>query len=174
MVRFSFTPVPVPPLPAGYLLRRLGADEDAAYAALYRRVFADPGRLPEMPGKTLPGGCFVIEHLAAQRLVASCRTYHGTGYPHRPAGGQLAWLMTDPAHSGRGLGTILAAAVTNHLLEAGYRQPFLRTDDDRLPAIALYLRLGWQPDLQLAGARDRWQRIFAALGLAAELSPDAS
>lgn len=177
MVRLSSAPVFAPSLPLDYCLRLLGQGEETAYAALYRQVFDDMSRLGEMPGKTLPGGCFVVEHMPTRRLVASCRAYLGTGHARHPAGGQLAWLVTDPAYGRKGLGTIVAAAVTNRLAEAGYRQPFLRTDDGRLPAISIYLRLGWQASLYSADMHRRWRRVFAALGLAehappAERTPD--
>lgn len=164
MVRHSSAPVPVPPVPEGYGLRALAAGEEARYAALYRLAFDDMTRLAEMPGKTLPGACFVVEHLASRRLVASCRAYYGKGRPRHPEGGQLTWLVVDPAHGRKGLGTIVAATVTNRLAQEGYERPYLRTDDVRLPAISIYLRLGWQPDFYTPDMHGRWERVFAALG----------
>jgi ribosomal protein S18 acetylase RimI-like enzyme len=164
MVRRLSAQVPVPPVPEGYRLRMLEAGEEPRYAALYRLHFDDMSRLAEMPGKTLPGGCFVVEHPASRRLVASCRAYYGKGRPRHPQGGQLAWLIVDPAHGRKRLGTIVAAIVTNRLAQEGYQRPFLRTDDARLPAISIYLRLGWQPDFYMPDMHGRWERIFAALG----------
>jgi len=168
MIRCSSALVPVPPVPDGYRLRMLAVGEEPLYAALYTLRFRDGSRLDEMPGKTLPAGCFVVEHMASDRLVASCRAYHGIGRPRHPGGGQLAWLVADPAHGGKGLGTIVAAAVTNRLADEGYERPFPRTEDARIRAISIYLRLGWQPDLPTLDMRERWDRVFAALGLAGE------
>jgi len=166
MVRHSLGSVPVPPVPEGYRLRTLEAGEEPRYAALYRLHFDDMARLAEMPVKTLPGGCFVLEHLAYGRLAASCRAYYGKGRPRHPEGGQLSWLMVDPAHGRKGLGSIVAATVTNRLAQEGYESPYLRTDDARLVAISIYLRLGWQPDFYAPDMHGRWERVFAALGLA--------
>jgi len=37
--------------------------------------------------------------------------------------------------------------VTNRLVQEGFTRPFLRTEDFRIPAIAIYLQLGWLPDV---------------------------
>ena len=163
MVRRSSAAVPVPPVPEGYRLRALEAGEEQHYAALYQLHFDDPARPAEMPSKTLPAACYVVEHLASRRLVASCRAYYGKGRPRHPEGGQLAWLMVDPAHGRKGLGTIVAATVTNRLAREGYERPYLRTDNGRLAAIAIYLRLGWQPDFYRPDMGERWARIFTAI-----------
>jgi hypothetical protein len=42
-------------------------------------------------------------------------------------------------------------------------QVFLRTDDHRYPAIATYLRLGFEPWLRDPTAEKRWQVVRAAL-----------
>ena len=43
----------------------------------------------------------------------------------------------------------MCAAVTRSLVQRGYSRIFLTTDDWRLPAIAIYLKLGYVPDLYL-------------------------
>ena len=163
MVRPSAALVTVPPVPEGYRLRGLAAGEEPLYAELFQRVFDDPGRLPEMAHKTLPGGCVVVEHLASRRLAASCRAYRARGSQRHRDAGQLAWLLVDPDHRKKGLGTLVAATVTNRLV-AEYRRRFLRTEDSRIPAISLYLRLAWEPNAATPETRERWKRIFSALG----------
>jgi mycothiol synthase len=164
MIRPSAAPALVPPLPPGYRLRTLRADEQPQYEALFRLGFDAIHRMPEILEKTLPDGCVVIEHAPTGRLVASCRAFAGNRPPRHRNAGQLAWLVADPAHARQRLGTIVAAAITNRLVRDGYQAPFLRTEDPLLPAISLYLRLGWQPSLYTAEMPSRWQRILAALG----------
>ena len=84
--------------------------------------------------------------------------------PRHERDGSLGWLVVDLAHGRRGLGTIIAATVTNRLIDEGYSLPWLGTEDDRLAAIGIYLALGWQPHLYARGMEQRWQAIFAHLG----------
>jgi GNAT superfamily N-acetyltransferase len=163
MIRPSSDLVPVPLVPAGYRLRTLEAGEEPRYEALFRSAFDETGRLGEIPGKILPGAFFVVEHLTSHRLAASCLAFRCDRPPRHLAAGQLAWLVVDPAHGRKGLGTIVAATVTNRLASEGYARPFLRTDDARIQAISIYLNLGWQPSLYTAEMTGRWERIFAAL-----------
>ena len=81
-----------------------------------------------------------------------------------PGAGQLGWLVTDPSHAGRGLGTVVAACATNRLAEEGYRRPCLGTEDFRLAAISIYLKLGWVPYMYREDLAPRWRAIFAGLG----------
>ena len=76
----------------------------------------------------------------------------------------------DAAHGGRGLGTILAATVTNRLIDEDYTLPWLGTEDDRRRAISIYLALGWQPHLYADDMESRWRSIFDGLGRTFELS----
>jgi mycothiol synthase len=81
-----------------------------------------------------------------------------------PEGGELGWVAGDPEHRGRGLGLAVCAAVVARFLGAGYRRIYLRTDDFRLPAIATYLKLGFEPYLFTEGMAERWQRVCDQLG----------
>ena len=83
--------------------------------------------------------------------------------PLHPYGGELGWVAGSPAHAGRGLGTAVCAAVVRRFLTAGYRRVYLLTDDWRLPALKVYLKLGFVPYLFEAGMAARWQGICNAL-----------
>jgi GNAT superfamily N-acetyltransferase len=163
--------VEMPTLPEGYLLRQLGVLDERPYDDLFHLAFADEGRYPEIFEQTLQGGFFVVEHQASHELVASCLAMRGSSSPHHPEAGQLGWLVTDPSHTLKGLGTIVCASVTNRLAAEGYPQPFLGTEDFRTPAIAIYLKLGWRPYIYRDEMESRWRSIFARLGLEFEPSP---
>ena len=60
-----------------------------------------------------------------------------------PFQGNLGWLAGDPAHAGRGLGAAVSAAATTRLIAAGHRDIRLGTEDFRLAAIRIYLKLGY-------------------------------
>jgi len=161
MIRPSAALVQMPPVPEGYRLRTR-ATFDVPLHPLFKTVF-DGRRIHEIAGKLLPEGCFVVEHRATHRTAGFCMAFRGHRPPRHEYAGQLAYLVVDPVHFGKGLGTLLAAAVTNKLVEDGYACPFLRTDDDRRPAISIYRKLGWQPDLYTADMAARWQAVQARL-----------
>src|SRR5215472_12412186 len=155
---------PVTPIPEGYLLRQLREGDERPYDDLFHLAFADEGRYLETVGRALEGGFFVVEHGASGNLVASCVAMRGSSSPRHIESGQLGWLVTDPSHTRNGLGTIVSASVTNRLLAEGYRQPFLGTEDFRIPAIAIYLRLGWRPYIYREDMVERWRNIYVRLG----------
>jgi mycothiol synthase len=169
MVRPSSDLVLMPPIPNGYELRQFRPKDEGPYEDLFNLAFEDEGRLVETLERALPGGFFVVEHRASGHLVASCVALQGSSSPRHPGAGQLGWLVTDPSHARRGLGTAIAASVTNLLATQGYRCPFLGTEDFRVAAISIYLKLGWRPFIYRDEMRDRWRLVFARIGQAAEL-----
>jgi mycothiol synthase len=154
----------VPPTPNGYCIRQFQHGDEQAYDELFHLAFADEGRFPEILERSLDGGFFIVEHQESGHLVASCTAFRGSSSPRHREAGQLGWLVTDPAHTGKGLGTIVSALATNRLAREGYSQPFLGTEDARLPAISIYLKLGWRPYIYSGDTESRWKRIMAALG----------
>ena len=154
MVRGTTGPVALEQTPAGYSTRQYESHDRDAYLDLFHLAFEVDDPLPDILGSRLDAGFFVVEHQATGALVASCVAQEKPR-PRYPEGGELGWLVTDPAHSGRGLGSLVASAVTNRLVEKAYWQVYLLTDDFRLPAISIYLKLGWQPNLFEEGMEDR-------------------
>ena len=160
-------PEPIPfelRVPDAYLLRQIEPRDRESYGRLFTARFPD-AELPldDLIDKSLPGGFLVVEHLASSKVVASAAA---ALYPRdrHPDGASLQWVIGDEAHSGRGLGMAVCSAATAGLAEAGYSLSFLRTDDARLPAISIYLRLGWTPLLYADDMEDRWRSVFTKLG----------
>jgi GNAT superfamily N-acetyltransferase len=156
MVRPSRTRVDAGSPPAGYRLRPFDPGADApGYHDLFRLAWPDEGMLPHTLAHALAGGFLLVEHRPTGKLVGSCVAF-GPETPSHGANGSLGWLVVDPAHGGRGLGKLLAAAVTNRLLDERYALPWLQTEDDRLAALHIYLALGWEPYLYAEDMHDRW------------------
>lgn len=170
MVRPSPARVEVPPVPEGYLLRQFRAGDEARYDDLFHLAFTDEGRFPETLERALEGGFFVMENLASGELVASCVAWRASTMPRHPDAGQMGWLVTDPSHARKGLGTIMAASATNRLAAGGCQRPCLGTEDFRIAAISIYLKLGWRPDVYREDMIPRWRSIFARLGREVDLS----
>jgi len=69
-----------------------------------------------------------------------------------------------PSFRGKRLGYWLNLAVLHRHAEEGRHDVYLVTDDDRLPAIKTYLRLGFEPLIVHPNQPARWASVFKALG----------
>jgi mycothiol synthase len=149
-------------------------DEDAYLSLMAEAGFDtfDHDALTDWLTRVLPDGFFVVvPHKAeaavadAPRIVATAMASHNPDAMH-PFGGELGWVAASVAHRGQGLGRAVCAAATARLIHAGYRRIYLRTDDWRLPALKIYLTLGYMPLLygpEPERMRTRWKTICDAL-----------
>ena len=78
-------------------------------------------------------------------------------------GGVGGWGAGAPPHAGRGLGLAVCAAVTARFIVIGYRHIHLYTEDWRLAALNIYLRLGYVPYLCTPEMEERWRAICGQL-----------
>ncbi len=152
-------------VPDGYVIRQFAEADFADYQRLMAIAGFDgwtEARTREAQSRILPRGFFEIEHHATLALAATAQATHNPIEQH-PFGGELGWVAGDPAHKGRGLGAAVCAAATARLIAAGYENIYLRTDDFRLPAIRIYLKLGYVPFPYGDGMRERWAAVRSAL-----------
>ena len=153
------------PLPVGYELRHLTDADTADWIAVMTRAgFEDwtAERLAETATTILPDGAFVV--VVDERIVATTFAQRKS-IPTHPDGGEVGWVAADPDHRGKGLGKVLVAAATGRLIAAGFGDIFLLTDDWRLPAIRVYLDLGFQPHITHETHPARWRTVREQLGL---------
>jgi mycothiol synthase len=156
-------------LPEGYTLRTYQPGDEAAWRTIQNR--AEPvargvdldSRLGKYLSALLPNGLFFAIHSASGEAVATAGALHNTRDGMFPFGGELGWVATVPAHQSRGLARALSAVATRRLIGAGYESIRVGTQDHRLPAIKLYLRLGYLPYLYAADMAERWRQICAQL-----------
>ena len=155
-------------VPAGYALRTYRDGDDEAYLALYQAAGWERGatalELPLLQG--LPDGFFFAVHEARREVAGTAIAVHNPRGGHYvfPFGGELGNLVVRPDQRGSGLGRALAAAVTARLIRAGYRSIRLGTQDDRLPALRVFLALGYVPFLFTSEMEGRWQAVYDRLG----------
>ncbi len=150
----------------GYTLRLFRSGEMRAYLELAHAAGFDRFDEEIVAGhmtRNLPRGFFVVEHGASGELVASAMAQNCSDEMH-PEGGELGWVMGRPTHSGRGLGLAVCAAAVGHLLRAGYRRIYLKTDDFRLAALSVYFKLGCVPLLFAPEMKSRWREVCAKIG----------
>ncbi len=72
---------------------------------------------------------------------------------------QFGWLVVHPEHRGIGLGTDITRAVLRFIRQLGHNYVFLMTDDVRLSAIRIYLKLGFEPEFVHPSHEERWKAI---------------
>lgn len=152
-------------LPDGYSLRNYQPSDQSQYAVLMEKAgfgLWDAQRIQQTFLHTLPEAFFVVEHRPSKTVVATALANHKPSELH-PHGGELGWVAADPAHHGKGLGSAVCAAVVGTFLNKGYKDIYLLTDDFRLPAIHVYLKLGFEPLLFAPDMAARWKAIHAQL-----------
>ena len=74
--------------------------------------------------------------------------------------GRLDFVVTHPVHRKKGLGKNICIAVINHFMEKKYEKVILQTDDWRIPAIAVYLKLGFKPVFTSEKLEEKWMEII--------------
>ncbi|MFZ4660077.1 MAG: GNAT family N-acetyltransferase [Caldilineaceae bacterium] len=156
---------PVVTVPQGYHLRAYRpGDEPAFYQVMSLAGFEgwDMSKLLPWLQKVLPNGWFLVEHEASGQLVATAMAVHNPSH-YYPFSGELGWVAAHPDHTGQGLGGVVCAAVTKRLIAAGYSDICLLTDDERLPAIKTYLKLGYRPLIVTRDMSARWETVCQQL-----------
>lgn len=149
-------------LPSKYTARFFSENDLEKFNELL--IKADMGicRLEYWHQHILPNGFFVIEDTETSELVATCFASHHPDSRH-PYAGNLGWLAVDPAHRGNNLGSVVVSSVMNRLQQAGYKRIYLETHEFRLPAIKIYLKLGWIPYIYRPEMYNQWESICSKL-----------
>ena len=159
--------VSMPEAPEGYRLRVFQEEDAAGHIRLMKAAgFADwrEESLQAALARCLPHGFFVIERLDSGALASTAMATHNPS-AHFPYGGELGWVATDPAWRGMGLGRRVCAAALRRFLDSGYTNIYLRTDDERLAAVKVYLNLGFAPFLFQHDMEERWRAVCGRLGV---------
>lgn len=162
----AFEQVPEPHVEAPLVLRTFVRGQDEAehvrimHLAGFEQWTAE--QIDKCFTRMVGEGLYVVEDPEAGKLVATCMATRKVTDLH-PEGGELGWVAGDPDYSGRGLGLAVCAAVSRHFIQARYQHIYLSTDDWRLPAIKLYLRLGYQPMLYDETMEARWEAVCKQL-----------
>ena len=151
------------PLPAGYDIRPAAMDDAEGLARCLSVVFASGWDAQRVHRQLL--GCrdvsatSVVTHAGTVVATASVITLPATF----PDAWCLHLVAAMPEHRGRHLGGAVSLAVMKRAQELQPRDFVLQTDDERLSAIATYLRLGFQPEYRRPGDAERWASVLAAL-----------
>ena len=77
--------------------------------------------------------------------------------------GRVDFVTAHPDVRGLGLGRAVCSEVVKYLIGRAYADVILYTDDWRLPAIGLYLSMGFEPQMTRQDMPARWRRVIEQL-----------
>ncbi|MBI3831710.1 MAG: GNAT family N-acetyltransferase [Planctomycetes bacterium] len=152
-------------LPEGYVLRAFREGDQAAWNAMMDAAFdRKPGTTnfdkdmqadPEFRAERV----LIVERNGAAAATASAwfRAAYG------PRCGYVHWVGTHPAHRGKKLGFLVSLAALHRMKAEGRAAAVLHTDDFRLPALRIYLEMGFRPALDHESQRERWRAVLGKL-----------
>ncbi len=77
-----------------------------------------------------------------------------------PGEGWFRMVGTHPDARGQGAGRLVLIACLHSLKARGYQSVVLSTDDHRIPAIKLYMSLGFEPIYTHESHKARWEKVM--------------
>jgi GNAT superfamily N-acetyltransferase len=166
--------VPQRALPPGYAVRWYQPGDEQTWLEIHRATGVyDPlppglfdrefGMAPgQLPGRQF----FIVAHHGApfdQAHGATVATSTAWFDPRAPAPspGRVHWVAVVPGAQRRGLGSALVWQTCRRLAELGHVGAYLTTGADNLPAINLYLRMGFTPHPRSDQERAAWRDIYS-------------
>ena len=163
MIRGKEVVPSVSDLSPGYELRLVSQEDKHSYNQTFLTAFDDPSPFGDLMKHALPKGFFVVEHLPTGTVVAASTAAVYEKSQH-PDGHSLQWVVAHSDHRGTGVGQATIAAATRVLANHAPNYSYLSTDDFRIRAISIYLKLRWKPLLYQEGQIRRWATVFEHLG----------
>jgi len=152
MIRRDLRALPRHAVPDGYAIRPYAPGDERAWVAIQaaadaynvitEALFRDQfGANPDELARRL----FLLTDALGEEIGTATAWFDDTG--HREGFGRVHWLAIHPDHQGRGLAKPLLGHVCVTLRELGHERAFLTTSTARAPAIGLYLRFGFVPEI---------------------------
>jgi len=167
MLRPHLRDLPALALPDGYIVRTFQPGDDAHWSRIIGLSFqTEPEQMPfdammRASPSFLPERVFFV--CLGDEPVATTSAWY---LPEiTPDAGTIHYVGTLPGHTGKRLGYWAVVAALHRMAAEGRQRAWLSTDDVRLPAIKVYLHLGFVPLLVHENQRERWPAVFATLGL---------
>jgi GNAT superfamily N-acetyltransferase len=168
MVRRELSALPECPLPSPFSfkwyqpgdeehwleIQRRADQYNQITPALFKRQFNDDAQ--ELARRQ----CFILDREARPIGTATAwfdPDYHGQEY------GRVHWVAIVPEMQGQGLANPLLTVICQRLRELGHQQAYLTTAPERIPAINLYLKFGFVPEVRSDVELRAWKGIEDSL-----------
>jgi len=92
------------------------------------------------------------------QTVGTATAWFNNNYKGMPFG-RLHWVAIEPTHQGLGISKPLLTTVCEKMRRLGHKRVYLTTSSIRIPAINLYLKFGFQPEITNQGDLGIWLSI---------------
>lgn len=152
-------------LPPGYILTRLGLNDANDLSSLYNAAFGFDFQTPQWTIKEMlnnPEVKAVYGIKCGGKLVATAAIHVVPKlYGDTP---ELHWVASHPDYRGQGLGKAIVLHTLHEMKQMGFKDVLLITQPERLPAIKLYLSLGFVPEVKNDEEKQLWDEIHKKLG----------
>jgi ribosomal protein S18 acetylase RimI-like enzyme len=168
MIHHNLALVPHVDLPAGYSIRNYHARDLPIWLAVQHA--SDPYYVAtaEVFHESMPGAdsylaervLFVLD--AQGREVGSAVAWSDAELHGREIG-HVHWVAIVSEAQGKGLAKPMMSAVCARMQQLGFAEAYLETNTRRLPAVNLYLRLGFVPYIRNEAEHAGWQTIAPLL-----------
>jgi len=134
-------------VPSGYELRGYQSGDELAWANLinqggFGKKFTAERVVEYMESPERRAGSSIV----VKKGVILAATF-ATIQEEADSLSSLDYVVSHPDYRGLGLGRIVCEAVVKYFVEIGRNDVILHTDDWRLPALGLYLSMGFVPNL---------------------------
>ncbi|BBI35481.1 GNAT family N-acetyltransferase [Cohnella abietis] len=148
--------LPVFQCPPGYRIRHFQPGDERNWEDLIRHSFTREVKFAHKIGDHVPSYSdrvlFICKGDQPVATATAWETGNGEWYLH------MVGVLPD--YSGKGLGFAASLAALQKMKEEGGKAALLETDDFRLPAIRIYMKLGFQPVYKDESHPARWDRIL--------------
>lgn len=152
----SIRNLPEVSLPIGYVVRGYRPGDENSWAETLQACgfenWNDVEVRAYLENDERRAGSRVVEH--SDQVVAA------TFASRKSEEGVLDFVVTHPDHRGKRLARATCTEVAKFFVEIGCLSVSLFTDDWRLPAIHVYLSLGFKPVMHRTNMPDRWAKVF--------------
>ncbi|MBP3962552.1 GNAT family N-acetyltransferase [Paenibacillus lignilyticus] len=162
MVRERLSDLPELMLPPGYELRSYQPGDDSHWEQIVQLAFGwhkDFRKgIKEHPFFKPERVLFICYN---DMPVATACAWHEEKFGEHL--GYLHMVGVDPAHSGKGLGYSISLAALRQMSSEGLERAVLETDDFRLSAIKIYVKLGFKAIYIHDNQAGRWSQLYPQL-----------
>lgn len=150
-------------LPGDCRFRDASPEDAHELGCLMTSAFGD-GWTADQADKSLTSAHDVDRVIVVERNGRFLATASSRTVERFPGQGYLHWVGCLPEVRGTGLGRAVVLAVLEHFRGTGRCGSVLETQDERIPAIGLYLSLGYRPLVVHPGHAKRWADVLKACG----------
>ena len=168
MIRSSLAGIPIHPLPAGFLIRWYRPGNAATWVRIQTAAETSLPISRELFDREFAGNelelsrrqAFLVDPSGREIGTATAwfqEEYHGRRF------GRIHWVAIIPERQGWGLAKPLLSTVCKRLVELGHDCAYLVTGSHRLPAIQLYRKFGFEPEILSDQDRLVWPPILTRL-----------